>query len=332
MTWDVVGAACVLLGGALLLWFVLPSSARSASTSSDEIADRMERHMRRSRDKRRRTVTTLASGVVLLGAVILVAPRAARHGAPETIGPARPPAAPLGGVTPVPARPGQGQLETSPSSPASSAMWSLVVASTVAVVAGALILVFAPTKWTRAAGAGTLALGLTANGQLIREVKIGDLLKFETHIDRASLEFDLNRRIKKLAEFGPEQLALLEDFEPEQAELRAPMQPKIQHVCDRWKAQGEREQRGLLLVVGSTDRVVLGRLARVQYESNVGLARTRAEQAKGRLLQCDIPASQILTLVSGPCNTPSSAVRIRTRRASPRIAGRDLGAVEPAER
>jgi hypothetical protein len=79
---------------------------------------------------------------------------------------------------------------------------------------------------------------------------------------------------------------------------------KLQRVCERWRTQGGTNQRGLVLVVGSTDRVALGRVALVQYESNVGLARARAEQAKIRLRQCAIPDNQILTLVSGPRNTP----------------------------
>ena len=60
----------------------------------------------------------------------------------------------------------------------------------------------------------------------------------------------------------------------------------------------------MLLIVGSADRLRLVGGLVGQYESNVGLARARAEQVKLRLEKCGVPGESMVTVVAGPRNTP----------------------------
>src|SRR4029077_8864919 len=69
---------------------------------------------------------------------------------------------------------------------------------------------------------------------------------------------------------------------------------------------------GLLILVGSSDRVALRAGARSRFEANVGIAQARADAVRQRLLQWSkgvdeklrLSSDQILVLVSGPTNTP----------------------------
>ncbi|MFC0585026.1 hypothetical protein ACFFG3_10240, partial [Ralstonia solanacearum] len=123
---------------------------------------------------------------------------------------------------------------------------------------------------------------------------------------------------RALSEFGPEQLGVVDDFESGRADVRPHMGETIRAVCDKWRAHGDRGQHGLLLVIGSTDRVRLSPTSATQYESNVGLARARAEQVKARLLDCSIPTGQMVTMVSGPRYTPASGVVVPSDAARDR--------------
>jgi hypothetical protein len=68
---------------------------------------------------------------------------------------------------------------------------------------------------------------------------------------------------------------------------------------------------GILIMVGSTDRTRLAEKSRQRFDSNVGLAQSRAEAVKEALIArckllsdtCDLRDSLILTLVSGPGTT-----------------------------
>lgn len=176
----------------------------------------------------------------------------------------------------------------------------------IAIVAGALLIGWGrgrPAKW---AGVAMVASGFTANGIVFKDAKFGDLFKFDTRIDKVALELEIDRKLKALSEFGPEQLGVVDDFESGRADVRPQMGETIRAVCDKWRAHGDRGQHGLLLVIGSTDRVRLSPTSATQYESNVGLARARAEQVKARLLDCSIPTGQMVTMVSGPRYTPAS--------------------------
>ena len=155
-------------------------------------------------------------------------------------------------------------------------------------------------------------VGLTASGHFVKEVNISDIFKFETKIEKPTLEISLARKIvEQISSFGPERLVTIDNFVAGHANFVAPhMAPPLSEVCRKWTERGGKQQRGLLLVIGSTDRSPLGPAARARYESNVGLARARAEQVKERLLdktlfpECLIREEQVVTLVSGPRFTP----------------------------
>jgi hypothetical protein len=173
------------------------------------------------------------------------------------------------------------------------------------MLVGGAMLVASRSTWVRAAGTATLLSGLSANGYLIKELKVSEIFKLEAKIDKPTLDIELNKRLQHLSEFGPRQLALFEGFAPGEEALLPHMDAARDGACQRWQQGGEQDRRGLLLVVGSTDRVALGPAARRRYESNIGLARARAEQVKQALTACGIPPEQLMTLVSGPRKTPT---------------------------
>ncbi|AXW41407.1 OmpA family protein [Ralstonia nicotianae] len=196
-------------------------------------------------------------------------------------------------------------VREAPNPPLTMAL-ALLGGAGIAIVAGALLIGWGrgwPAKW---AGVALVASGFTANGIVFKDAKFGDLFRFDTRIDKVALELEIDRKLKALSEFGPEQLGVVDDFESGRADVRPHMGETIRAVCDKWRAHGDRGQHGLLLVIGSTDRVRLSPTSATQYESNVGLARARAEQVKARLLDCSIPTGQMVTMVSGPRYTPAS--------------------------
>ncbi len=183
---------------------------------------------------------------------------------------------------------------------------AFIAAGGLAMVVGALLLGLASGRWAKSVGTAMIAVGLAANGYLVKEVKFGDIFKFNTRIDKVGIEVDFRNKLAELAQFGPEQLQSFDDFDSGRAEIRPHMKDALDSVCARWKAQGGRDQRGVLLVIGSTDRMRLAAATLRQYESNVGLARARAESVRTSLVeQCDVPPSQLVTLVSGPRHTPT---------------------------
>jgi len=292
----------------------------------DELGQRLARRVRRDR-KRRERRAMLGVGLIMAAWLILMVPtiqrawtaRSASTTAPVATATAAAPAPSPSASAPGATQAGPATTAQPPAPPEAGrehlALWPLAIAGITAMFVGGAVLLFGRSTWVRAAGAATLLSGLTANGYLIKEVKVGDIFKLEAKIDKPTLEIELNKRLQQLSEFGPEQLALLDGFTPGEADLLAHMSAPLQGVCERWKrwkARGGSEQRGLLLVVGSTDRVALSTAARLRYESNVGLARARAEQAKAKLVECDIPPSQLMTLVSGPRNTPVDRPTVTT--------------------
>ncbi|MHA6885494.1 OmpA family protein [Ralstonia pseudosolanacearum] len=208
-------------------------------------------------------------------------------------------------------------VREAPSHPLTMAL-ALLGGAGIAIVAGALLIGWGrgwPAKW---AGVAMVASGLTANGIVFKDAKFGDLFKFDTRIDKVALELEIDRKLKALSEFGPEQLGVVDDFESGRADVRPQMGETIRAVCDKWRTHGDRGQHGLLLVIGSTDRVRLSPTSATQYESNVGLARARAEQVKARLLDCSIPTGQMVTMVSGPRYTPASGELVPSDAAKDR--------------
>lgn len=320
-----------LLGGALLLgsgagaWVWVRRRERAAGRSpspaaapEDALAARLDAHLRAKRLRLLDHVAALGAACALVGLMLVLGPlvmprleqRAGQAASPATPGTIAAPAGPGGSAASVPGQPpvSAPAQESGTSAGLLATTMAFVAAGGLAVVVGALLLGLASGRWAKSVGTAMIALGLTAHGYLVKEVKFGDLFKFDTRIDKAALELDFRTRLAELAQFGPEQLRSFDDFESGRAEFRAHMQDALDAVCARWKAQGGRAQRGVLLVIGSTDRIRLAAATSRQYESNVGLARARAERVRAGLVeQCDVPPSQLVTLVSGPRHTPAEA-------------------------
>jgi hypothetical protein len=135
--------------------------------------------------------------------------------------------------------------------------------------------------------------------------------KIEINIDKVALEAKFDTYLRQIGTLGPERLGDFTGFEPGRSEFAANMRTSIANVCDRWLRRTD-YQDAFLLVIGATDRVPLGPAARLRYESNFGLARARAEEIKSRIMECGVPATKILAIVSGPQTTP-----VRTSQAVP---------------
>lgn len=316
---SVLQVFAILLGSAsiaFLYYLGLFGRRRYASTKdSEQIFDdltgrRLAKHVKRQHASRRRFFVAAALATLVGSVLLLLVHEFGRVATPDKLMPQGAITSPSANVvpdaTPSPvAPPNPGKAPGEPQSSAVSVLWIAAAMGGLAMIVGAMILVFGPRLWIRLVGAGTLALGLTGNGYLVKEVKVSELFKFDTRIDKVALELQFQAKLKQLSEFGPEHLAAVENFESGKAELRPEMMTPIMKICQRWKEQGGRKQQGLLLITGSADRVPLAASIRRQYESNVGLARARAEQVRERVLQCGVPAAQIVTLVSGPRNTPA---------------------------
>jgi outer membrane protein OmpA-like peptidoglycan-associated protein len=319
MSWfQAVGILLVSAGIAFLYYLAPLRRHRLLSTESAEPASidpmgmRLAAHVKGKEDLRRRLYVAMTLAAFAAGVLLLIVPDHGRLDSDKTGG-IPPGSTVFPGANPVPkgtASPDQpeaaGERPSQPGlSGAANMIWAVAAMGGLAVIVGGAILVFGPKLWVRLVGAGTLALGLTGPGYLVKEVKFSELFKFDTHIDKLALELKLEAKLKQLSEFGPERLPAVEGFESGKAELRPEMDEPIAKICRRWNEQGGKTQKGLLLITGSADRMPLAASIRRQYESNVGLARARAEQVRARVLNCGVPADQIVTLVSGPRNTPA---------------------------
>lgn len=117
---------------------------------------------------------------------------------------------------------------------------------------------------------------------------------------------------------GPEPMGSITGFVPgRDDQVEGDLSKAISDTAGRWIANRDRGRDGVLVIVGSTDRTPLSVAAAARFESNVGLARARAETVK-RLLLAEIrskhtlrsqdtrprPDPEVLVLVSGPRTTP----------------------------
>ena len=201
----------------------------------------------------------------------------------------------------------RGSDTTAPS--ALAAYWTALGVGGLGVCVGVLLLLAGKTTLARGMGAAALVASMVGEGRLINEVSFGDLFKFETKVDKMAFQLDVEwrKKLAQLSEFGPSQLAVIDHFELGKADILPEMKGKITQVCDKLQKPGTAPSHRLLMIIGSADRVPLAASTRKQYDSNVGLARARAEQVKSRLLGCGIDDDKILTLVAGPRNTPVTA-------------------------
>lgn len=108
------------------------------------------------------------------------------------------------------------------------------------------------------------------------------------------------------SDFGPKNILTIQGFETGKSIITPEMKYKINQACTKWSAYVGSSNKGILLIIGSTDRNPLSVQIKKIYESNSGLARARAEEVKSMLKNCNIPAEQMITLDSGPTRTPST--------------------------
>ena len=291
---------------------IVPAAA-PGSPQATRLSERLTKYfiIKSSRDRKRRL---LGGWLIFLPAVaILVFPslpnvkrNLSRNSSPENSGQVTQPSKP--GEAPPPG-----------ADPASKFISPLMWICGLAMVCGTLIAVLARDRVTKMVGAGTVLLSLGANGAIIKELKIGDIVK----IDTLKLDAEINSRLQEIGNLGPEHIESIGGFIPGKAEITPAMQEAIDDACSKLKAETTGGKEGLLLIVGSTDRVPLRHSALKQYESNFGLARARAESVKLKLssatensanianpaaatsgIKCGIPVSKMLALVSGPEHTP----------------------------
>ncbi len=106
------------------------------------------------------------------------------------------------------------------------------------------------------------------------------------------------------SEFGAQRFAELTDFPAGAATVNNDMRALIKiEICNPWLEGAKRGKDGVMLLIGSTDRVPLSQTGRQRYESNVGLARARAENVRGEIVGCGVPSAKLISLVTGPEDT-----------------------------
>lgn len=212
-----------------------------------------------------------------------------------------------------------------PSVTAIEKLWPFYGVVGIALVAGTVLLIFGTGWIARIAGTVAIVAGLTMHGYVINKLQIGDLFRIEPKIDKIPLLNDLKAQISKIDEadirneievafhrignLGPEYLGRFSGFDPGKSDLKENMEPLTSSVCKQWSDHIDRDQLGLLLVIGATDRVPLNPSARLRYESNFGLARARAEKVKLAIGNCGVLPNRVIALVSGPQSTPEAVTR-----------------------
>lgn len=182
--------------------------------------------------------------------------------------------------------------------------WVLIVAGIGIAAVGAL----AALGYTRSTGAVLVTVGasISLSGALIKEVKIDSVFK----IDKATL---LEVALQNAGSASPQQLGTIKAFKSGSAQEieGAKGEAVYEHIAGHWVKNRRAGRDGMLLVIGSTDRVPLNESGRSRYETNVGLARARAETVKKRLVQTvmrhapELPLlpEQVIALVTGPQTT-----------------------------
>jgi len=166
---------------------------------------------------------------------------------------------------------------------------------------------------------GTLSLGGAA---LVKELKIDSVFK----LSDVTLLKVVRQQLDSLGPVGPERLGELYGFKlgsPSEVDEKhaGAVDATVSRIAEKWVRQRRAGKNGVLFIVGATDRVRLGASNQGRYETNVGLARARAEYVRSRVVEASKALStalapdesQVLVLVSGPRQTPE---RSRTLSAA----------------
>lgn len=332
MWFEIIGGLLVLCG---VLWIAISANRRSPATAQptsrkpDSESDtemealhaRIEERLLQDRAETRRRIWVASCLLIALGAFLFLLGMVQRVPGSN--------AARKDGDLPGKAQEANccccapsGQQVIQPSgNPPPSLFSSLVLVSGLAIVMGALLVLFGKNNAVRAVGAVTLTGGLI--GHLINEVKIDSIFK----VDTLKIEADFQAHLDMLRPLGPEHLGYVDGFGLGKAALTTEMHPKLDAVCQTWKKQKDKGKEGLLLLVGATDLVRLDQAARKRYESNFGLARARAESVRNSIAECGVPNPEMLALVSGPKNTPLGLSQTERRAGFPEDRRVDIWAI-----
>jgi hypothetical protein len=156
-------------------------------------------------------------------------------------------------------------------------------------------------KDRKAAGGAVAAAGLTAASLLSGlHFKIENLLKMENKVE---LNPSLQAAINRAGAHAPVKIGDIREFASGHADITDSMKGDFKKVCQAWEDHSK--DGGLLMLVGSTDRTPLKAQGRQRYESNAGLARSRAETVKVEIKgRCGVALQQMLTSITGPSYTP----------------------------
>jgi outer membrane protein OmpA-like peptidoglycan-associated protein len=320
---DLLLGAAVVAGGAICVRGLLAMrrlDRRQAADDDDEVTQQLRDHVEGSERRRVRQLLWLGALILVPSFLLLFVSFPAEYScAPQAA--SSPPGVAKGAVPqPVPSVPGPAAtpllpIPTVPEPAATPLLVPFMVGSVVVIAIGAGLMLLGTHVGTRAVGGATIAAALLGNGYVIFRAKIDDLVKIDTlvKIDKPSINLPgeeperqgqaQGQGKSQALQLAPERLGLLDGFAPGQAAIPEHARGRLDDICRRLRERG-RERRGLVLVVGSTDRVRLAARARRQFESNVGLAQARAEQVREALVPCQEGDSNLVTLVAGPRHTP----------------------------
>lgn len=123
--------------------------------------------------------------------------------------------------------------------------------------------------------------------------------------------------ISAIGAVGPQHLAAITGFvtgSPSQTEEGpTATTAELQKAADLWTQNKKHGQQGLLLIVGATDRLALGKAEKGRFDANIGLAQARAEEVRrslvGLISTKDVSVvptqDQVMVLAAGPRNSPA---------------------------
>jgi hypothetical protein len=192
-----------------------------------------------------------------------------------------------------------------------------IVSVFIVLVGSGVFLLRTSSTTGKAIGASLIAFStLSAGGfALVKDLKIENLVQ----VDVKKL-FEYTRVAVRQSEIpGPERIVSIEGFlVGDESRFLSPNgveqvlnSVKIVEAVDELKRRQSSGHQVVLLVIGATDRLPIRGAKNQQFEANAGLARARAEATKHALLDrcrqstpCSLSDDQIISLISGPKNTP----------------------------
>ena len=193
------------------------------------------------------------------------------------------------------------------------------------IAAGIALLITAPIAVSK--------LGFSVGGATAAAA-IGLALISSAVVGRLTLKADLNvalkpeaiikvvqQQVSSLSAPGPQRLAALERFRLKSTDRlersdgtgddALAAMPQLAAAARSWLEKRKAGHDGVLLVIGSADRLQLaGEVAR-QFDANSGLAQARGEAVKNELIRqchvadqkCDLSPEKVIVLVAGPRET-----------------------------